>query len=98
MVPHGDRRDGTESRGAVDREQPGAEREDDIVRELVLHVDVREVAGWSLHLAPREDVPHRPMGAEDGQECIDRGGRHTGKPQVLPASTRVHEDRLTTWR
>jgi hypothetical protein len=45
MIPHGDRRELTESSRVVDEYEPTGESDDHVVRELILHDDIGEDSG-----------------------------------------------------
>src|SRR3954465_7519171 len=64
MCPHGDRRDGAESRGVEDEEVPAVERHDHIVSVLVLCDDLAHGPRWHLDTAPVEDVGQGSLFAE----------------------------------
>lgn len=63
MVPHGDRRDGTESAAVVDQEERGVVAQDNILAELVLldHIDNLPLGRASER--PANHTIQAPMGS-----------------------------------
>ena len=57
VIPHGDRRDGAESRGVEDEYESLRPRNDDVVRVLVLRDDVCHRARRLLNVKPSENRP-----------------------------------------
>jgi hypothetical protein len=54
VIPHGDRRDGAQSRGVEHNEVAAIERQDDVVRVLVLCDDLAHLPNGLLLPCPRE--------------------------------------------
>ncbi len=64
MVPHGDRRDGSQSGSVKDEEAIRRPRHNDVVSVLVLRQNLSDAARWILTPKPVKDIPERPFGTQ----------------------------------
>ena len=73
VIPHGDRRDGTQSRGIEDEEVATIERQDDVVGVLILRDDLDHLLRWHLFSGPLEHVREgRSLTQRRRRACHDR--------------------------
>lgn len=84
MIPHGDRRDGAESRGIEDEKVTTIEAQNDVVRVFILRHDLADRSLRSLLARPLQHVGEgEPRGESIGcspnelrRDCPNRGNRY----------------------
>lgn len=71
MIPHGDRRDGPESRGFEDQVMAGVQREHDVMGVLILRHDLRHLTCRSRAACPAKDVGQSEKRRELGGQLVE---------------------------
>jgi hypothetical protein len=78
MRPHGDRRDGTQSRRVERQEVAPIEWENDVMRVFVLRDDLQHPEGRSVPPRPRQDIGEGAERSHLSGHLFDGGGADTG--------------------